>query len=177
MKLVYTIPNKLWWIQDFLDANAYKDLHNAIIKQRRELNLKTAEGVWDKRLHRNLKAPDRVQVSQYPPFEALKQKVINNTFFKLPVVEKITTTIHYMKNRSGINWHCDDSWKYGATYYINSRWNIHWGGEFMFADTHAHGFLPTTGNSLVIVKAPLDHKVNPVLSPIMPRISVQMFMK
>jgi hypothetical protein len=93
MKLVYTIPNKLWWIQDFLDADAYKNLHNAIIKQRRELNLKTAEGVWDKRLHKNLKAPDRVQVSQYPPFEALKQKVINNTFFKLPVVEKITTTI------------------------------------------------------------------------------------
>jgi len=30
---------------------------------------------------------------------------------------------------------------------------------------------------LVIVKAPIAHKVNPVLGPIMPRISVQMFMK
>ena len=82
-----------------------------------------------------------------------------------------------MKNKSGINWHSDVSWKYGATYYLNHRWNIHWGGEFMFADKAAHGFLPITGNSLVIVKSPFDHKVNPVLSPIMPRISVQMFMK
>ena len=38
-------------------------------------------------------------------------------------------------------------------------------------------FLPYVGNSLVIVKAPIQHKVNPVLSPIIPRISVQIFMK
>ena len=177
MKLVYTIPNKLWWIQDLLNHKDYKDIHNAIIKQRHILNLKTAEGVWDKRLHKNLKAPDRIEVSQYPPFEMLKKIVRNNQFFKLPFVQKMTTTIHYMKNNSGINWHCDDSWKYGATYYINRRWNIHHGGEFMFAATTAHGFLPIIGNSLVIVKAPLDHKVNPVLSPIIPRISVQIFMQ
>ena len=47
----------------------------------------------------------------------------------------------------------------------------------MFTDGNGHGFLPVMGNSLVIVKAPLTHKVNPVLSPIIPRISVQMFMK
>ena len=177
MKLVYTIPNKLWRIKDFLDDDMYKGIHDAIIKERSKLNLKTSEGVWDARLHRNLKAPDRVQVSQYPPFELLKEKVRNNAFFKMPIVQEMTTTIHYMKNKSGINWHSDNSWEYGATYYINRRWNIHWGGEFMFADDVAHGFLPITGNSLVMVKAPLDHKVNPVLSPIMPRISVQMFMK
>ena len=47
----------------------------------------------------------------------------------------------------------------------------------MFADNVAHGFIPITGNSLVIVKSPFKHKVNPVLSPVMPRISVQIFMK
>ena len=89
----------------------------------------------------------------------------------------MTTSIHFMQKGSGINWHNDRNWKYGATYYINHRWNQQWGGEFMFADTAAHGFLPITGNSLVIVKSPFDHKVNTVLSPIIPRISVQMFMK
>jgi Rps23 Pro-64 3,4-dihydroxylase Tpa1-like proline 4-hydroxylase len=47
----------------------------------------------------------------------------------------------------------------------------------MFTDANGHGFLPPVGNSLVIVKAPLPHKVNPVLSPLMPRLSVQLFIK
>ena len=51
------------------------------------------------------------------------------------------------------------------------------GGEFMFTDEKGHGWLPVVGNSLVILKSPVVHKVNPVLSPIMPRISVQIFMK
>ena len=177
MKLVYCIPNKIWWICDFLPNDEYKGIHNAIIKQRKQINLKSAEATWDPKLIKHMNAPSRVEVNQYPPFETLKDKVKNNEFLKLPFVEKMTTTIHYMKNKSGINWHSDVSWKYGATYYLNHRWNIHWGGEFMFADKAAHGFLPIVGNSLVIVKSPFDHKVNPVLSPIMPRISVQIFMK
>ena len=50
MKLVYTIPNKLWWIQDFLEYDVYKGIHNAIIKERKSINLRTSEGVWDNRL-------------------------------------------------------------------------------------------------------------------------------
>jgi Rps23 Pro-64 3,4-dihydroxylase Tpa1-like proline 4-hydroxylase len=82
-----------------------------------------------------------------------------------------------MKKGAGINWHDDHTWKYGATYYINRRWNENWSGEFMFKDKNSHGYLPCRGNSLVIVKAPIQHKVNPVLSPIMPRMSIQIFMR
>ena len=69
--------------------------------------------------------------------------------------------------------HDDSNFKYGATYYLNNRWNKNWGGEFMFEDK----YIPVVGNSLVIVKAPFSHKVNPVLSSSMPRLSVQIFMK
>ena len=89
----------------------------------------------------------------------------------------MTTTIHYLEKGTGINWHDDGSWKYGATYYLNNKWHKQWGGEFMFTDANGHGFLPVVGNSLVIVKSPIAHKVNPVLSSLMPRISVQLFMK
>jgi len=82
-----------------------------------------------------------------------------------------------MEKGSGINWHNDKGWKYGATYYLNNRWNNHFGGEFMFRNENGHGFIPVVGNSLVIIKAPLIHKVNPILSPLVPRISIQMFMK
>jgi Rps23 Pro-64 3,4-dihydroxylase Tpa1-like proline 4-hydroxylase len=47
----------------------------------------------------------------------------------------------------------------------------------MFKYKFSHGYLPCRGNSLVIVKTPLEHKVNPVLSPIMPRMSIQIFMR
>jgi|TARA_Y100000114_G_scaffold56738_1_gene51934 Rps23 Pro-64 3,4-dihydroxylase Tpa1-like proline 4-hydroxylase len=177
MKLVYTIPNKLWWIQDFLEYNMYKGIHNAIIRERKKINLHSVEKDWVESLYNNLEPAKRVEVKNYPPFEKLKTLVKHNQYYQLPELNHICTTIHYMTKNSGINWHDDGKWKYGATYYLNRRWNIHWGGEFMFADEKAHGFLPIIGNSLVIVKAPMDHKVNPVLSKIMPRISVQMFMK
>lgn len=177
MKLVYTIPNKLWWIQDFLEYNMYKGIHNAIIRERKKINLHSVEKGWVESLYNNLEPAKRVEVKNYPPFEKLKTLVKHNHYYQLPELNHMCTTIHYMTKNSGINWHDDGKWKYGATYYLNRRWNIHWGGEFMFADEKAHGFLPIVGNSLVIVKAPMDHKVNPVLSKIMPRISVQMFMK
>ena len=87
----------------------------------------------------------------------------------------MTTTIHFEQG-TGINWHDDGSWTYGATYYLNHKWHKQWGGEFMFTDANGHGFLPSWVTP-AIVKAPLPHKVNPVLSPFMPRISVQLFMK
>ena len=47
----------------------------------------------------------------------------------------------------------------------------------MFTDNVGHGWIPVVGNSLIIVKAPIEHKVNPVLTTVMPRISIQIFAK
>ena len=82
-----------------------------------------------------------------------------------------------MKNGSGINWHDDNGHLYGITYYINRRWNPMFGGEFLFTDKKANGFIPLIGNSLVIVKAPLQHKVTPVTSSIIPRKTIQIFIQ
>ena len=178
MKLVFSIPDKLWWITNFLDYSTYKAIHNSIIKERNDINLRTSKGKWKDVLINNITPPLHSPIYNYAPFEKLKTLVRHNPFFKFPdMIEMSTTTIHYMKKNSGINWHNDGSWKYGVTYYVNRRWNRDWGGEFMFTDTKGHGFLPYVGNSLVIVKSPLDHKVTPVLNPIIPRISLQMFMK
>ena len=177
MKLSYSIPGKVWWITNFLDYRLYKGIHDAIIKERKKINLHSSEKIWDEALINNLIPPMRSEVRGYQPFEHLKTLVKHNAFFQLQDVKKMSTIIHYMKKKSGINWHSDGDWKYGATYYINHKWHTQWGGEFMFTDNNGHGWIPPVGNSLVIIKSPLNHKVNPVLSPIMPRISVQMFMK
>lgn len=175
MKLIYSIPGKIWWIQNFLDNDTYKGIHNAVIKERKKINLHDADKVWNKNLVKNLVTPKRVGVKNYPPFEKLKTLIRHNPFFKVPDLNFMSTTIHFMQKSSGINWHSDETWKYGATYYLNNRWDRQWGGEFMFTNEDGHGYIPVVGNSLVIVKAPLTHKVNPVLTSTMPRISVQVF--
>ena len=174
MKLVYSIPDKLWWVHEFLSAPFYKGLHDAIIKQRKKIKLQSVKGLWTDNLITNIEAPDRSEVENYKPFEELKILIKHNPFFRVDC-EKMTTTIHSMRKGAGINWHADDKWKYGATYYVNRRWSEQWGGEFMFKNKNSYGYLPYIGNSLVIVKAPLEHKVNPVLSPVVPRLTIQIF--
>ncbi len=177
MKLAYSIHEKIWWIQDFLDKQTYKGIHNAIIRERKNINLKDVKSAWSSFLYQNMSPPKRVEVNNYPPFEKLKKELLLNPYCLFNDIEDMTTTIHYLEKGTGINWHDDGRWKYGATYYLNHKWHRQWGGEFMFTDNNGHGWIPPVGNSLVIVKAPIAHKVNPVLSPIMPRISVQLFVK
>jgi len=177
MRLSYSIPKKLWLITDFLDYEYYKGIHNAIIKERDKINLNTVKGAWSNGLINNLVPPLRTEVSKYQPFERLKTLITNNIYFQISDITQISTIIHFMKKGSGINWHSDDTWRYGATYYLNHKWERQWGGEFMFTDEEGHGWIPPAGKSLVIIKSPIHHKVNPVLSPIMPRISVQVFIK
>ena len=177
MNLIYSIPDKLYYIQNFLDYPIYKGIHNAIFKERKNINLHTSKGIWSNVLIKNIVPPKRVDVTNYPPFEKLKILTHHNKFYQLKDFKNITSNIHYMEKGAGINWHNDASWKYGATFYVNRRWDNQFGGEFMFKSENGHGYIPVVGNSLVIIKAPLTHKVNPVLSPIMPRVSVQMFIK
>ena len=177
MKLNYSIPGKIWWINNFLDYRMYKGIHDAIIKERNKINLHSVENLWNDNLIKNILPPMRTQVGNYKPFEHLKTLVKHNPYFKMNDVKEMSTTIHYMKKGTGVNWHEDESWKYGATFYINNKWQKEWGGEFMFKDNTNHGWIPPVGNSLIIVKAPISHKVNTIINPIMPRISIQMFMK
>jgi len=178
MRLAYLIPDKLWWIHNFLDQENYKVIHKAIFKERKNINLHSVEKEWNKILYNNVKTmPQRVGVFNYPPFEILKNLIKKNKFFSVPHDIDMNTNIHYLEKDSGINWHNDAGADYGATFYLNRRWNRQWGGEFMFTCENEHGWLPVVGNSLVIVKSPFEHKVNAILSPLIPRISVQLFMK
>ncbi len=96
----------------------------------------------------------------------------HNKFHQLKL-DEINASIHYMEKGAGINWHNDASWKYGATYYLNNRWNPDWGGEFMFKSKIGSGFIPVVGNSIVIIKTGLQHKVNANLKKTHDRLSIQ----
>ena len=83
MKLSYSIPGKVWWITNFLDYAMYKGIHDAIIKERKKINLHTSKGLWGEYLISNIKPPMRVEVTDYPPFEKLKTLVRHNAYFQL----------------------------------------------------------------------------------------------
>ena len=177
MKLIYSIPGKLYYIQNFLDYNTYKQIHFDAFKYKK--NFHNVDSYWQSFLLHGLKKnPKSVVVDhEYAPIKKLKILLQNNQYFKIPKDYKYNILFHSINDGSGINWHDDNTWKYGATFYVNRRWNRQHGGELMFHSENGHGFIPVVGNSLVIIKAPINHKVNPVLSPVLPRVSVQMFIK
>ena len=50
MQLIYSIPDKLYYIQNFLDYSTYKGIHNSIFKERKTINLHTSKGIWSEEL-------------------------------------------------------------------------------------------------------------------------------
>ena len=175
MKLVYQIPDKLYYIQNFLDYKTYKKLHYDAFRSK-NIYLDSASKTWDKNLLEGFKnSPERSDLNlEYGPLKKLNILLNTNPFHKVnrPITEFV---LHSMKDNAGINWHSDLKWKYGITYYINRRWNNKFGGEFLFKDENSNGFIPLVGNSLLIVKAPLLHKVTPVMNPLVPRKTIQIF--
>jgi len=177
MKLIYSIEDKLFYIQNFLPNHEYKRLHNEIFKGYKKLNyLEDASKTWENDLLNNLQSPKRVQIHENY-FKFYKILLTHQPFIKIKHNDFFKFLIHIMKKNAGINWHEDSHVKYGITYYLNKKWNKNWGGEFMFTFNGQNGYIPVVGNSLIIVKTPLQHKVNPVLTNIIPRITIQNFIK
>jgi Rps23 Pro-64 3,4-dihydroxylase Tpa1-like proline 4-hydroxylase len=175
MKLIYNLEDKLFYIQNFLPNHEYKRLHNDIFKEHKKLKfLENAK--WKKGLLNNLETPKRVEINE-TYFKFYKILLTHQPFIKIKYNNYFKFIIHIMKKNAGINWHMDNHVEYGITYYLNKRWNKNWGGEFMFTHNGQNGYIPVIGNSLVIIKTPLQHKVNPVLTDHIPRITIQNFIK
>ena len=178
MKLVYQLEDKLFYIQNFLPNHEYKRLHNEIFKEANKLTyLEDASKSWQKNLLDNLETPKRVEINENY-FKFYKTLLLHQPFIKIKNFnENFKFIIHMMGKNSGINWHEDSHVEYGITYYLNKRWNKNWGGEFMFTYNGQNGYIPVIGNSLVIIKTPLLHKVNQVLSSSFKRITIQNFIQ
>lgn len=179
MKLIYSIPDKLYYIQNFLDFPTYKKIHYDVFRSKL-VSLKSTKEEWDEGLQYGHKGfVDRTGIkTDYIPLQKIITLLEHNPFHKVKiknVASTIHTLIHSMKDGAGINWHDDNGYNYGITYYINRRWNQYFGGEFLFKDKYNKGFIPIVGNSIVIVKAPLDHKVAPIHKPLLPRKTIQIF--
>jgi len=177
MKLIYSIPNKLYYIENFLDYPTYKKLHYDVFKSNL-IKLHTTKNNWHKGLkygHKNFVKNTLLKIN-YEPLQKIKILLENNLFHKVKI-KNFKPLIHSMEDGSGINWHDDQDCQYGITYYLNRRWNIKFGGELLFTDEKSNGFIPLMGNSILIIKSPLEHKVTSVMKPLVPRKTIQIFVK
>ena len=175
MNLAYRLEDKLFWIHNFLPQEFYKQLHSMVFKGHKIIN-KSATEVWNEELLTNLKVAQRLDLKE--TFSKQYTTLLKHqTFVNFMQAESISFIAHKMTQYCGINWHNDDRTSYATTFYLNKRWCNHWGGEFMFKTKEQSGFIPVVGNSLIITKTPLFHKVNPVLSPTIPRFTIQSFIK
>jgi Rps23 Pro-64 3,4-dihydroxylase Tpa1-like proline 4-hydroxylase len=175
MKLTYSIPDKLYYIQNFLDYPTYKKLHYDVFRSKL-IKLNSTKKVWQKLLqhgYKNFVYNTTLDIN-YKPLQKIKILLENNFFHKIKI-KNYKPLIHSMNDGSGINWHDDHGHKYGITYYINRRWNLKFGGEFLFTDKQVNGFIPIVGNSILILKSPLQHKVCNVTKSLIPRKTIQIF--
>tara|TARA_S200002703_G_scaffold59530_1_gene51617 strand:- start:46 stop:537 length:492 start_codon:yes stop_codon:yes gene_type:complete len=93
----------------------------------------------------------------------------------LPPFE-FTANFHFWQEMSGINFHCDGNYSFGATLYLND-WKKEWGGLFVWQDINSkmHIICPQAG-MLVLNDEKEEHSVTPV-HPSAPyaRRSIQLF--
>ncbi len=174
MKLEFSVPDKVYYISNFLDYNTYKKIHYAAFNHG---VLNDTKGDWNEILLKGYKAsPSKFSLDDFAYVDKIKILLTANPWHPIPRDLNFKFVFHCMRDQSGINWHEDGGYKYGCTYYINKRWNRDFGGELMFnIPGNVNGFLPVWGNSMLILKSPVDHKVVPVMSPTVPRMTIQTF--
>ncbi len=175
MILAFQIPDKLYYIKNFLDYETYKELHYQVFRDK-NIRLKSTKDYWQDVLlygHKNFTKTTHFG-NDHNLLNKIKTKLQDNPFHSIKC-SNFNFLLHSTEDGAGINWHDDDKWTYGVTYYLNNKWNKKFGGELLFSYNRFSGFIPVTGNSLLILKTPILHKVSAVTKPLIPRKTIQIF--
>lgn len=75
---------------------------------------------------------------------------------------KISASFHIWDHNSGINWHNDTKYVWGATVYLNKTWNEDWGGIFRWRDGEDENEIAPIHNLMVINDVSQMHMVTPI---------------
>ena len=187
MNLVYNLEDQLYWINNFLPKKLYKEMYIDLIKHRNKLNFKKTEINWNT-VNRDISEETEsfnqeknIHLDYFNRYHVFlkHQKFVN--FLNCKFISHIRKC-NYGQN---LSWHDDSVFSsngeekriYAATFYFNKTWGEDWGGEFMFKhkkNKHQNsGFIPVVGNSLILLKTGVLHKMNTVAKKNYSRLSIQ----
>ena len=106
----------------------------------------------------------------------LERELKKELLTHLPNHNKLTINYNLWLKNSGIRWHTDANYEFGATLYLN-EWNKKWGGLFLWEDKaeQLHVLCPSPG-TLVINTEAESHSVTQVSTTApYPRRSLQIW--
>jgi len=106
----------------------------------------------------------------------LEREIKKELLIYLPLHDKLSINYNVWLKNSGIRWHTDANYTFGATLYLN-EWNKKWGGLFLWEDKekNLHALCPSPG-TLVINTEAESHSVTQVSSTApYPRRSLQIW--
>ena len=182
MNLAFNFHNQLFWIHNFLPKNFYKEMYTNVIKTRKKLGYDPTGVTW-----RTFKEEQENMSMSYG--QGLLEEKINNYLSKYHMMLRHQQYINLIDKSfdshlrrfdygQHLVWHSDSDPKtkqrsYAATFYFNKTWQEGWGGELLFKSDLGSGFIPIVGNSVVIIKTGLKHKVSANLKKTHPRFSIQ----
>jgi hypothetical protein len=120
----------------------------------------SSELTWDQGLYADIPG---VCLSADVSF-LLSKKIKQDLSTHLPKYDNIVINYNVWLKNSGIRWHTDANYKFGATLYLND-WNKKWGGLFLWEDNenYLHALCPEPG-TLVINTESESHSVTQVSS-------------
>jgi hypothetical protein len=106
----------------------------------------------------------------------LEREIKKELLTYLPLHDKLSINYNVWLKHSGIRWHTDANYTFGATLYLN-EWNKKWGGLFLWEDKeeNLYALCPSPG-TLVINTEAESHSVTQVSSTApYPRRSLQIW--
>ena len=127
-----------------------------------DIDSKTKEKVWvsnlawDDELYEGISGACLVSSLSPSNLLSVRTKLIKN----FPKYNSLKLNYYYWMRQSGINWHDDGRWLFGATLYLND-WKKEWGGLFLWEDKGLHCLCPKKG-MLVVNDKRQPHSVTPV---------------
>lgn len=97
--------------------------------------------------------------------DSLRKKIESEIKQYLPSYKYFDANFHVWFNGSGIALHNDDMHLFGATIYLNKKWDVSWGGMFSwidFSDSDLYNSILPKNNLLIINHQKKYHMVTPV---------------
>jgi Rps23 Pro-64 3,4-dihydroxylase Tpa1-like proline 4-hydroxylase len=132
MNLTFNFHDRLFWIQNFLPENLYKEMYINFIKTRNNLDYKKTTVGWP-----TFKEEQDNMSNSYG--QRKTDNEINNYLFKYHTILRYQKFVNFMKVKfdshlrkynygQHLGWHSDDdennNRQYAVTFYFNKTWKV-----------------------------------------------------